>query len=77
MELAERAARGLAHDGERLGQQVVERLAVGEPLLERVGERAQLGVGEVDVVVLEGLDVIGDRRESTDLLAFTGAQKLR
>ena len=76
VELAERAPGGLAHHRERLGQQVVERLAVGEALLERVGERAQFGIGEVDVVVLEGLDVIGDRGQPTDLFPFTGAQQL-
>ena len=36
------AAAGLADDGEGLGQQVVERLAVGEPLAELGGLRAQL-----------------------------------
>ena len=64
VELPERAAGRLADDGERLGQQVVERLAVGVALLERVGQRAQLGVGQVDVVVLERLDVIGDVADS-------------
>ena len=76
VELAQRAPRGLAHDGERLGQQVVERLAVGEAFLERVGQRAQLGVGEIDVVVLERLDVIGDGGQPTDLFLFAGAQNL-
>ena len=47
--LAERAAGGLADGGERLGQQVVEGLAVGEPLPVLVGQRAQLGVGQLDV----------------------------
>ena len=75
VELAQGAARRLADDGERLGQQVVEGLAVGVALLERVGQRAQLGVGEIDVVVFERLDVIGDGRQTTDHLAFTGAQK--
>ena len=38
----EHAAAGFADDGERLGQQVVERLALGEPLAELGGLRAQL-----------------------------------
>ena len=42
----ERAAAGLADDGEGFGQQVVERLAVGEPLAELDGLAAQLLVGE-------------------------------
>ena len=36
------AAAGLADDGERFGQQVVERLAAGEPLLEFGRLAAQL-----------------------------------
>ncbi len=76
VELAERAPRRLSHDGERLGQQVVEGLAVGVALLELVGARAQLGVGQLEVVRLERLDVIGDRRQTPDHLAFTGTQNL-
>ena len=76
VELPEGAARRLPHDGERLGQQVVERLALAESLFERIGECAQLGVSEVDVVVLECLDVIGDRGEAPDLLLLAGAQYL-
>ena len=37
----ERALRGFAHHGEGLGRDVVERLAVGEPLAELVGLGAQ------------------------------------
>ena len=76
VELAQGAARGLAHHGERLGQDVVEGLAVAQPFTEGVGQRAQFGVGQVDVVVLERLDVIGDRGQPPDLLLFTGAQHL-
>ena len=42
----EHAASGLAYDGKRLGQQVVERLALGEALAELRGLGAQLLVGE-------------------------------
>jgi hypothetical protein len=76
VELAERAAGRLAHDRERLRQQVVEGLAVAVALLEGVGQRTQFGIGEVDIVLLERVDVIGDGRETADLLAFTGAQQL-
>ena len=44
--LAERAARGLADQRERLGQQVVERLAVAGALAQLVGLGAELGVVE-------------------------------
>ncbi len=63
VELAQRAAGRLADHRERLGQQVVEGLTVAVALFERVGERTQLGIGEVDVVALEGFDVIGNVRE--------------
>jgi hypothetical protein len=76
MELAERASRGLADYRERLGQEVVERLTVAEPLPESIGELAQLGVGEIDVILFERLDVIGDRGQPPDLFLFSGAQKL-
>ena len=42
----EHAAAGLADDGEGLGQQVVERLAVGDALAELGGLVAELLVGE-------------------------------
>ena len=45
--LAEGALGRLADGGERLGQQVVEGLAVGEPLPELVGLAAQLVVGQL------------------------------
>ena len=44
--LADRADRGLADHGERLGQQLVQGLAVGVPGTELVGLRPQLGVGQ-------------------------------
>ena len=58
--LPQRARGGLADDGERLRQQRVERLAVGVPLLELVGLGPQLRVAQVDVVVRERLDRVGD-----------------
>ena len=43
--IAEHAPARLAADGERLGQEVVERLALVEPASELGGHRPQLGVG--------------------------------
>ena len=61
--LAEGALARLADRGERLGQEVVEGLAVGEPLAEDVGLVAQLLVGELLEVVLERVDLVGDALE--------------
>ena len=55
------AAAGLAHDGERLGQQVVERLAVGDPRRNSAVLRAQLLVGERLDRRLERVDLRHDR----------------
>ena len=74
--LAERAVGGLAHGRERLGQQVVERLAVGDPRPEPVGLLAQLGVGHRDEVVLERVDLAGERLQIPDDPALAGAQNL-
>ena len=60
----EHAAAGLAHDGEGLGQQVVERLAVGEALAELGGLAAQLLVGERLERGLEGADLADDRTQT-------------
>ena len=46
MALAEHALGRLAHRGEGLGQQVVERLALGEPLAEQYGLIGELVVVE-------------------------------
>ncbi len=53
---AEGALRRLAHGGERLGQQVVERLAGGVALAEGDGLVAQLVVGELLEALLEVVD---------------------
>ena len=53
---AQDAAAGLAADGERLDQQVVERLAGGQPLAELGRLLAQLGVGHRLVLRLQGVD---------------------
>jgi len=74
--LAEGAAGRLTGDGEGLDQDVVDRLAVGEPLAEDVGLGAQLGVGHRHEVVLDPVHGIGDGLEPAQGLALTGAQEL-
>ena len=74
--LAEGADAGLAHRRERLGQQVVEGLAVGQPLAEDVGELAQLGVGARLHRRLERVDLGHHRLTATQLFAFAEAQDL-
>ena len=74
--LAEDAPGRLPGHRERLGQQVVEVLAVGDPLLELVGLGAQLGVGELFDVVGQGVDIVGDPLEALDHAAFTETEQL-
>jgi hypothetical protein len=72
--LAQRALGGLAHRGERLGQQLVEGLAVGVPLPELVGHRPQLSVGERGEVFLDRVNVADDRLELAQRLALASAK---
>ncbi len=74
--LAEGALAGLADGGEGLRQDVVERLAVGEPLLEDVGLGAQLGIRELLEVLLDGVDLGRDVVELLEDAPLTGAQQL-
>ena len=55
---ADGALRGLAHARERLGQEVVEILALVEALAELLGLGAQSVVGERGDLVLEGVDLV-------------------
>jgi hypothetical protein len=61
---------------ERLGQQVVEILAVLYPLAELVGLGPQLGVGELLDVVGQGVDVVSHPLEALDHAAFTETEQL-
>jgi hypothetical protein len=72
--LAEHAGCGLARRGERLGQQRVERFAVGVPLLVLVGQLAQFLVREVGVITFDRVDGVSDRLEPAYLAAFTGTK---
>ena len=64
------AARRLAHDGERLGQQVLERLAVAGALAQGVGVAAQLVVVEQLELGLPLVDALDALRVRLELLAF-------
>ena len=74
--LAESAARRLANRRERLGQQVVERLAVLVALLELVGHRAQLGVGQRLEVRLDLVDRVGEMLQLAQDATLTCAEHL-
>jgi hypothetical protein len=74
--LAEDPLGRLPRGRERLGQQVVDGLAVLVPLLVLVGQLAQLGVGQVDVVVLDRADGGGDHGEATQDASFAGTEDL-
>lgn len=75
--LAEGALGGLAHGGERLGQQVVQRLTIDVPLLVLISEGPQLGVGEVDEVLFDGVDLVRDAVQLAQDLAFACTHDLR
>ena len=74
--LAEDALGGLTDGREGLGKQVVQALAVGVPLLVLVGERPQLGVGEVDEVLFDGVDLVRDAVQFAQDLAFACTHEL-
>jgi hypothetical protein len=63
----ERAPPGLADDGERFGQQIVERLPLLEPQAELGRLAAQLLVGECRDGRLEGVDLGDSRRQALEL----------
>ena len=65
--LADRALHRLAHGREGLGDQVVERLAVLDALLEVAGARAQRGVGQLDELGLEAIRLLDERDEALQL----------
>ena len=73
----EHAAAGLAHDGEGLGQQVVERGAAGEPLrgTRRSWPRSWLSVSARDRR-LERVDRLDDRTDPLQLALVLRAEDL-
>ena len=66
----------LAHGSERLVEDVVERLAVLDPLLELGGLREQLGVGQSLEIGLERGDVRGLLRKALEAAALAEAEDL-
>ncbi len=64
--LAQRALGRLAHRGEGLGQQLVERFAVGYPFLEDIGARAQIRVRQRGRLRLHPVDLVNDGLKTLD-----------
>ena len=75
--LADRAPRRLAGQRKGLGQQVVERLAVGGPLAQVVGLLAQLGVLEQLHLRLDPVDRLGALLVALELAPLADAQRAR
>ena len=71
------AAAGLADDGKGLGQQVVERLAVGEPRAEFGGLAAELFVGELLDLRLFCVDRGDERAQPLQVTLVLRADDLR
>ncbi len=76
MTLAERALGGLAHRGEGGHQQVVQRLALGELLLELGGAGLELFIGELDELGLQRVDRADAGLISLHPPVVGGAEKL-
>lgn len=74
--LAEHPPGGLAGDGERLGQQVVEVFTLGDALAELVGFGAKFGVRQLLDVVGQGIDIVSHLLEALDHAAFTETEQL-
>ena len=74
--LAEGALARLADGGERLRQEHVEGLALVEALAETLGLVAQLLVGELLEVGLEGIDLLGDALQLLQGPALAGTKQL-
>ena len=73
---AEHAVSRFANGGERLRQQLIQRLTGREPVLEFLRLGAEILVGEGTVIVLEGHDGIDQRRELLDLTLGAGTEEL-
>ena len=76
MPLADGALGRLADGRERRHQDVVERLALGEFLLEGFGARAKLVVGKLDQFRLERVDGVDPRLILAHAPVIGGAEKL-
>ncbi len=69
--LAEHPAGRLAHGGEGLGQQVVDLLPSGEPVLQLARTRTQLLVGQLVDRRARGVDLANQAGELLEVAAFT------
>ena len=72
---AEHAPRALAHDRECLGQDVIKRLALCEPLAELVRLARELGVREPLHLRLERIDLLDDLLIGRDVLVVVVTQE--
>ena len=70
------AAAGLAHDGKRFGQQVVQRFALRDALLEDGGLTPQFLVGERSDLALEAVDAVDNRTQPLDFAIVLSADDL-
>ena len=73
---AKRALAGFAHRGKRLGQDLVERLAVFGTFAELVGKGAQLFVVELFHLGLQAIDAVDDALELLELAVFAKRENL-
>ena len=73
--LAERALGGLAHGGEGLGHELVERLAGLVAGAQLGGLAAELLVGELRVVLFEGVDGLHDLLKPPEDASLAGAKQ--
>ena len=74
--LAQHPPVGLPHGGKGLGQQLVQRLALGQPLPEPGGLGLELGVCQGGIFRLQRLDPVHQRLETADLPGGGVAEKL-
>ena len=74
--MLQHAAAGLAHDGERLGQQVVERLALASAARNSAVLRAELFVGERLDAGFERVDCGDARPQPLQFAVVLGADDL-
>ena len=65
--LVEHAARGLTADGERIGENVVERFPVREAVFEHLGLSAQLVLGHGLIFRREGKHLVAQRLNALEL----------
>ena len=70
------AAAGFAHHGEGLGQQVVERLALDQPLAELGGLGTKPLVRQLPQGRLEDVDFVDERTQTLEIAFVLGADDL-